>query len=35
MMDIKRKSLPEIGAAVRAHADRISARLGYSKGAEV
>lgn len=35
MMDIKRKNLPEIGAAVRANADRISARLGYSKGAEV
>ena len=29
MMDVDRKQLPEIGAAVRAHADRISARLGY------
>lgn len=29
MMDLDRKRLPEIGASVRAHADRISARLGY------
>jgi DNA-binding IclR family transcriptional regulator len=29
MMDVKRKDLPEIGATVRAHADRISARLGF------
>ena len=32
MMDLDRKHLPELGATVRAHADRISARLGYSKG---
>jgi DNA-binding IclR family transcriptional regulator len=31
MMDIDRKHIPEIGAVVRAHADRISARLGYVK----
>lgn len=29
MMDIDQMHIPEIGAAVRAHADRISARLGY------
>ncbi len=29
MMDIDRKHIPEIGATVKAHADRISARLGY------
>lgn len=32
MMDLDRKRLPEIGAIVRAHADRISARMGYVKG---
>jgi DNA-binding IclR family transcriptional regulator len=32
MMNIDRKHIPEIGATVRAHADRISARLGYNKG---
>ena len=32
MMDIDRKHIPEIGAIVRDHSDRISARLGYSKG---
>lgn len=31
MMDIDRKRIPQIGAIVRAHADRISARLGYAK----
>ncbi len=31
MMDIDRKRIPQIGAIVRAHADRISARLGYVK----
>jgi len=30
-MDIDRKHIPQIGAVVRAHADRISARLGYVK----
>jgi DNA-binding IclR family transcriptional regulator len=29
MMNIDRKQIPEIGAAVRDHADRISVRLGY------
>ncbi len=29
MMDLDRRRLPEIGATVRAHADRISARLGF------
>jgi DNA-binding IclR family transcriptional regulator len=32
MMDLDRKRLPEIGATVRAHADRISARLGHGTG---
>ena len=32
MMDLQRKRLPEIGATVRAHADRISARLGFDRG---
>ena len=32
MMDLDRKRLPEIGATVRAHADRISARLGFELG---
>jgi len=31
MMDLDRARLPEIGATVRAHADRISARMGYVK----
>ncbi|NLC81100.1 MAG: IclR family transcriptional regulator [Lentisphaerae bacterium] len=31
MMDLDRTSVPEIGAAVRAHADRISARLGFTR----
>jgi len=30
MMDLDRKHLPKIGATVRAHADRISARLGFT-----
>jgi DNA-binding IclR family transcriptional regulator len=29
MMNIKRKNIPDIGKIVRAHASRISARLGY------
>jgi len=29
MMDLDRKRIPEIGLTVRAHADRISARLGH------
>ncbi|MBM3858420.1 MAG: IclR family transcriptional regulator [Verrucomicrobia bacterium] len=32
MMDLDRKRIPEIGATVRAHADRISARLGFARG---
>jgi DNA-binding IclR family transcriptional regulator len=32
MMNIDRKHIPEIGSVVKSHADRISARLGYSKG---
>jgi DNA-binding IclR family transcriptional regulator len=35
MMDLDRKRIPEIGAAVRAHADRISERLGYAGRKEV
>jgi len=31
MMDLDRKRIPAIGAEVRAHADRISARLGYKQ----
>jgi len=29
MMDLDRKRIPEIGALVRAHADRISRRLEF------
>ncbi len=32
MMDLDRKRIPQIGAAVRAHADRISARMGFGNG---
>ncbi len=32
MMDLERKRIPEVGAAVRAHADRISARMGFGNG---
>ena len=31
MMDLDRKRIPEIGTIVRAHADRISARLGFNR----
>jgi len=31
MMDLDRKNIPEIGVLVRAHADRISARLGDTR----
>lgn len=34
MMTIDRKHIPEIGAIVKTHADRISMRLGYSKGSK-
>lgn len=30
MMDLDRRKLPELGAVVRSHADRISARLGFA-----
>ena len=32
MMDLERKRIPEIGATVRAYADRISVRLGFDRG---
>ncbi|MDD4016781.1 MAG: IclR family transcriptional regulator [Kiritimatiellae bacterium] len=32
MMDLDRRRVPEIGATVRAHAARISAKLGFSQG---
>jgi DNA-binding IclR family transcriptional regulator len=32
MMDLERKRVSEIGVAVRAHADRISARMGLGGG---
>jgi DNA-binding IclR family transcriptional regulator len=32
MMNIDQKRIPEIGSVVKSHADRISARLGYTKG---
>jgi DNA-binding IclR family transcriptional regulator len=31
MMDLDRKRIPKIGATVRAHADQISARLGFGR----
>lgn len=34
MMDLERQRIPEIGATVRTHADRISARLGFDRGSK-
>jgi DNA-binding IclR family transcriptional regulator len=34
MMEVERKRIPELGAAVRVHADRISARLGFDHGVQ-